>query len=76
MAAVPQHSLVLLMPHLDSFLPLILIQLVLLQNPGFNGEDNASVRIQTRKLELRRPLVNTNMHRTHYLCGSSFSLVR
>lgn len=45
-AAVPQHSLVLLMPHLDSFLPLILIQLVLLQNPGFISKWDIPGRIR------------------------------
>lgn len=34
------------MPHLDSFLPLILIQLVLLQNPGFISKEGTPVRIQ------------------------------
>lgn len=53
MAGVPQQSLVLLVPHLDSFLPLILIQLVLLQNPGFNSEDDASVRIHTTKTRIK-----------------------
>ena len=31
---LPEHAPVLLMPHLDPFLPLVLVKLVLLQDPG------------------------------------------
>ena len=34
------------MPHLDSFFPLILIQLMLLQNPGFISKRDKLIRIQ------------------------------
>lgn len=51
--AVPQHSLVLLMPHLNSFLPLILIQLVLLQNPGFISKEDTPVRIHMKETEIK-----------------------
>ena len=37
-ADLPQHSLVLLVPHLDPHLPFFLVQLVLLQNSGFVTE--------------------------------------
>lgn len=37
------------MPHLDSFLPLILIQLVLLQNPGVSRKEDGPIRIQVTK---------------------------
>lgn len=33
-AGLPEHAPVLLMPHLDTFLPLVLVKFVLFQDPG------------------------------------------
>ena len=33
-AGLPEHAPMLLMPHLDPFLPLVLVELVLFQDPG------------------------------------------
>lgn len=43
---VPEYPFMLFMPHLDSFLPLTLVQLVLLQNPGSVSRVGTPVRVK------------------------------
>lgn len=43
---VPEYPFMLFMPHLDSFLPLTLVQLVLLQNPGSVSRVGTPVKVK------------------------------